>query len=94
MPAGWHIIDGNMVGWGDVMKTKSMVRVIVSLFALVSLGAHAGALPLQKNGGCPSGYYSSGNYCVPSSSSSSAAIAKTGSCPSGYYSSGNYCVGN
>jgi len=50
--------------------------------------------PLPKVGGCPLGYTSSGNYCVPSSSGNTrGAIEKTGnSCPLGFYSSGNYCL--
>lgn len=49
--------------------------------------------PLPKVGSCPLGYYSSGNYCVPSRSNSTrGAIEKSGSCPLGFYSSGNYCV--
>jgi hypothetical protein len=47
----------------------------------------------NDKGSCPSGYYSSGNSCVPSSSSSLYAfLSEGGSCPSGYYSSGNSCV--
>jgi hypothetical protein len=40
------------------------------------------------------GYYSSGDYCVPSKSGNTrGALEKTGdSCPLGFYSSGNYCV--
>ena len=50
--------------------------------------------PLPKVGGCPLGYYSSGSYCVPSSSgNTSGALEKSGnSCPLGFYSSGNYCL--
>jgi hypothetical protein len=50
--------------------------------------------PLPKAGSCPLGYYSSGSYCVPSTSSNTrGAIEKVGgSCPLGFYSSGNYCV--
>ncbi len=47
--------------------------------------------PILKNGSCPTGYNSSGNYCVPGSGAHPV-IEKTGSCPSGYNSSGNYCV--
>jgi len=48
--------------------------------------------PLPKVGGCPLGYYSSGNYCVPSRSSNTrGALEKVGGgCPLGFYSSGNY----
>ena len=50
--------------------------------------------PLPKVGGCPLGYYSSGSYCVPSSTGNTrGAIEKSGnSCPLGFYSSGNYCL--
>lgn len=50
--------------------------------------------PVIKEGSCPSGYYTSGNYCVPSSANAKTAIIKEGSCPSGYYTSGGYCVAN
>ena len=47
--------------------------------------------PLPRDGSCPSGYYASDKYCVPTSSAMFA-IKRDGSCPSGYYASGNYCV--
>ena len=47
--------------------------------------------PIPKDGSCPSGYSSQGNFCVPGSGARFA-IAKHGSCPSGYGSQGNYCV--
>ena len=52
--------------------------------------------PITKTGSCPLGYYSSGNYCVPSSSGNTrGAIEKSsGSCPLGFFSSGNYCLSN
>ena len=46
---------------------------------------------LPKDGSCPSGYNTSGNYCNPGSSARYA-VTKDGSCPSGYNTSGNYCV--
>jgi hypothetical protein len=70
-------------------------RMIYTLFlTLAVFKASAGELtaaPLIKNGGCPSGYSSSGNYCTPGSSAKFA-IEKQGGCPSGYSSSGNYCL--
>src|SRR5687768_10252499 len=46
---------------------------------------------LPKIGTCPSGYHSSGDYCLGYENAKHA-IPKTGSCPSGYHSSGNYCL--
>ena len=51
------------------------------------------ATTVTKNGSCPSGYSSSGNYCKPNSGARFA-IEKKGSCPSSYSSSGNYCLAN
>lgn len=48
-------------------------------------------LPIAKEGSCPSGYTSSGYYCVPGVSATYA-IKKIGGCPSGYRGSGKYCV--
>ena len=65
---------------------------------LISLGSPALAQqpvqPLPKVGGCPLGYYASGDYCVPSRSANPrGAIERSGnSCPLGFYASGNYCV--
>jgi hypothetical protein len=64
------------------------------LFSLPAL-AQQPVRPLPKVGGCPLGYYSSGNYCVPSKSGNTrGAIEKVSgsSCPLGFYSSGNYCL--
>ncbi|NDG03238.1 MAG: hypothetical protein EB119_08635, partial [Synechococcaceae bacterium WBB_34_004] len=47
---------------------------------------------IEKNGSCPLGFYSSGNYCVSSPSNNRQVIQKTGNtCPLGWSSSGNYC---
>lgn len=71
-----------------------MGRILITMSAaIISSGALAAppAHPLLKEGPCPSGYSSSGNYCAPSSRARFA-IAKQGACPSGYSASGNYCV--
>ena len=47
--------------------------------------------PLPRDGSCPTGYYASGQYCVPGTGARFA-IARRGSCPGGYYASGQYCV--
>ena len=74
----------------------------LGMFAVVSVLATSSALaqqpvrPLPKVGGCPVGYYASGEYCLPSKSGNSrGAIEKEGnSCPMGWYGSGSYCVTN
>ena len=66
---------------------RAFLFAAVSLFVTPVLAQQ----PILKNGSCPSGYNSSGNYCVPGSSAHPV-IEKNGSCPSGYNSSGNYCV--
>ena len=75
-----------------------MKRTFCTALLLSVAGAWAGwalaappAQPLARTGSCPSGYYASGNYCVPTASGRFA-IEREGSCPSGYYASGNYCV--
>lgn len=47
--------------------------------------------PVIKVGYCPLGWYSSGSYCVPSSSTSRPIVEKKGTCPLGWTTSGNYC---
>ena len=68
--------------------------VAISALSTGSALAQQPMRPLPKVGSCPLGYYSSGNYCVPSTSGNTrGAIKKTGhSCPMGFYSSGNYCL--
>ena len=72
---------------------KNLLMFFVSLLMSGNLVAMPpSAQPVIKNGSCPSGYVSSGNYCVPSGDRSRFAITKSGSCPSGYISSGDYCL--
>jgi hypothetical protein len=70
-----------------VVNIRNMA-VLVLAFCSLALAQE----PIPKKGSCPNGYYTSGNYCVPSGTRSNPAIAKTGPCPNGYYMSGNYCV--
>ena len=77
--------------------THSSAPSFAALFLIASALTLACAVaqaqqPLIKNGACPSGYHTSGNYCTPSSGSAKPAIAKVGACPSGYHTSGNYCL--
>ena len=75
------------------MRKTLLIAAGVLLSASAAL-AQQPVRPLPKVGGCPLGYYSSGNYCVPSSSGNTrGAIEKSGnSCPPGFYTSGNYCL--
>jgi hypothetical protein len=80
----------------EKLKEKFMKKTLIYFVSLLimsgNLFAQPPAQPVMKNGSCPSGYVSSGNYCVPSGDSSRFAITKSGSCPSGYVSSGDYCL--
>ena len=69
------------------MKTRILLVVFLMLFInVVSVNAQ-----VIKNGSCPSGWNSSGKYCVPGNNAK-AIVPKNGSCPSGWNSSGKYCV--
>jgi hypothetical protein len=76
-------------------STKSILLLVAGFLCLAfSLQALASTLqpsPLPKQGSCPSGYSSSGNFCSPMPNANFA-LPKQGSCPSGYSSSGNYCL--
>jgi hypothetical protein len=70
----------------------AMFGIILGLNLHISLAAQElQAQPIPKIGNCPSGYSSSGGYCVPGKSSHYA-IEKRGSCASGYSTSGDYCL--
>jgi hypothetical protein len=66
------------------------VTIIILILQPVLINAQSPS-PLFKDGSCPSGYHTSGQYCIPGKNAKSA-IVKVGSCPSGYHSSGNYCL--
>ena len=67
---------------------------VLSVVATSSALAQQPVRPLPKVGGCPMGYTTSGDYCVPSKSGNTqGAIEKLGnSCPIGFTSSGNDCL--
>ena len=75
------------------MKTALGLVAIVAGLAIWTPAARAAPepQPIPRIDSCPSGYWSSGEYCMPGSSARFA-IVRQGSCPSGYWSSGNYCM--
>ena len=59
---------------------RALLITSAALLTASSALAQQPVRPLPKVGGCPLGYYSSGNYCVPNSSGNArGAIEKTGS---------------
>lgn len=62
----------------------------LAIIATTSSGAFA-QRAIPKNGNCPSGYVSAGEYCVPNRHARPA-IDKRGQCPQLYQPNGNYCV--
>ena len=79
-----------------LFKLIALAILMGSLFPAVAgcnIPAPMAAGFANHGGSCPSGYYSSGNSCVPSGQNAPYAFFNGGgSCPSGYYSSGNSCV--
>jgi hypothetical protein len=86
------------------VKSKIQVQKFLIAISLLGLSCivqadcknpapRASAFSNPGNGSCPSGYYSSGAACAPTSSARYAfSNPGGGGCPSGYYSSGNACV--
>lgn len=87
--------------WSTALTSIAAVACLFGVSGLLGLPVLSGMLstamaapppqPLIRDGSCPSGYYASGNYCVPGSNARFS-IERNGSCPSGYYASGKYCV--
>jgi len=60
-----------------------MIALIAPLFIALE--------PIQKVGTCPTGWYTSGSYCIPSTKTSPPLIQKDSTCPLGWYTSSDYC---
>ena len=80
-------------------RAQALLAVAVLALALLHDPASAqarsgGAMPFVNQGGCPSGYYTSGSFCAPLNKDSRPAVPKPpgASCPSGWYQSGAACV--
>ena len=74
-------------------KTRTTIFLAMTFVctAYVALAGDLPVKPLIKEGSCPSGYTTSGNYCKPGSGARYA-LPRHGSCPSGYTTSGSYCL--
>ena len=66
-----------------------MKGILGVLLLGISFATYGNAV--QKIGSCPSGWNTSGNYCV-AGSNAKGSIFRYGTCPPGWNTSGNYCV--
>ena len=76
------------------LQATALAATLLLAIAVAWTGAaHAepAAAPVPKVGACPSGYSTSGAYCLAGAGARHA-VPKTGSCPSGYSTSGDYCL--
>lgn len=90
------VADGVPAGAKEpFMTAEAVIRLLACAAALAtSVAAPGGALaagPVPRDGACPSGYTTSGAYCVPRAGVGQA-VERDGACPSGYVTSGDYCV--
>ena len=77
-----------------INSVQNSCLILTVLFTALFISQPASSqeiTPILKDGSCPSGYRTSGKYCVPGKNAGFA-IKKIGSCPSGYRTSGNYCL--
>ena len=75
-------------------RRAAMLKYHCCLLLLLAAIAASAQTPLRRQGSsCPSGTYSSGDYCMPlQSTGDQKVITKSGKdCPTGFYSTGDYC---
>ena len=77
----------HLIGW------QLLLAMLITAWSTASFCAAGTPIPLDKTGSCPSGYSSSGNYCVPQRNAHFA-LERRESCPFGYTTSGDYCLEN
>jgi hypothetical protein len=71
-------------------------KLLVSCSLVLAMGLCEGAEPIAKVGkGCPYGYRSSGDYCIPNAKAKHTIIKVGKGCPVGYHEIyKKYCVAN
>lgn len=91
----YTMVAGSILGSAfEIGMTFKIITSLISLAMVLAAGTTSAQDALPKIGVCPSGYYSSANYCMPSNARARPALPKSGACPTGYYQSGSYCLAN
>jgi hypothetical protein len=70
---------------------QTQVAVNAPVSAPTSMPLPVTAL-VRQGGSCPSGYATSGDYCLPGAEARYALARTDGSCPTGYAINGNFCL--
>jgi hypothetical protein len=81
--------------WTRIAYAMLWVATFVAFAISYVVMAPAQVQPVPRIGSCPSGFVTSGGYCMPMSGTTRPAIVKGGAqCPAGWTASGsNYCLG-
>jgi hypothetical protein len=80
---------GKPVAVSASIQTQAAVTAPVSVPLSIPLPVTA---LVRQGGSCPSGYATSGDYCLPGAEARYALARTDGSCPTGYAPSGNFCL--